>query len=102
MLKFAIFSRYAPSPEQIALAKAKGVDLVSINQEFNGFTVSPSDVGAYGQFDGVVVVHPAAAMQLCEDYLIGVFQNRNDSAPGERRTLTATHFYIFDRRVDDE
>jgi hypothetical protein len=100
MLKFAIFSKYAPTPEQINLAKAKGADLVSINREFDGFKITPADVKPFGSFDGVVVVHPAAAMQLCEEYLIGIFQNRNDAGPGERRALTATSFRIWDQRVE--
>lgn len=100
MLKFAIFSRYAPTPAQINLARAKDVELVSINSEYDGFSITPAQVAAHGTFDGVVVVHPAAAMQLCDQYLIGIFQNRNDAGPGERRALTATKFSYWDKRVE--
>jgi hypothetical protein len=30
-----------------------------------------------GAFDGVVVVHPAAAMNLAGQFLVGVFENIN-------------------------
>jgi hypothetical protein len=50
-------------------------------------------------FDGVVVVHPAAAMRLSALSLIGVFENATRPAEGDSAIiLLAKALHIYDMR----
>jgi len=82
MEQFAFLSRHQPTAEQIALAAARGIELVPIG-DCDAFTVAPSFVDAAGAFSGVVVVHPAAALRLAPTFIIGVFQAAARPAVGE-------------------
>ena len=93
-MNFAFISRHAPTPGQIALAEEQGIVLIPIGDR-DAFTVSPSDIDAAGAFDGVVVVHPAAAMRLAPAFLVGVFENANRAPEGERPTFEAVALHIF-------
>ena len=64
MKKFAFISRHEPTAEQIKLAQLNGIELTHIG-DADAFTVSACFVDNAGSFDGVVVVHPAAALRLC-------------------------------------
>jgi len=96
MLQFAFMSRHTPTSEQIEIAAKKGIDLISIGDR-DAFTVTPGDISKDGDFDGVVVVHPAAALSLFSEYTIGVFENATRSAEGDRPTFyaKALHLYNF-------
>lgn len=97
-MKFAFVSRHEPTAEQHALAADRGIKLVVIGDR-DAFSVTPDDIAEAGEFDGVVVVHPAAAMRLAGQYQIGVFENANRAAPGERPTFTAIALWLYDRRA---
>lgn len=73
-MRFAFLSRHQPTKQQEVLADFQEIQLVSIGDK-DAFTVSPEDIKAHGDFDGVVVVHPAAAMNLRKEYHIGIFKN---------------------------
>lgn len=94
---FAFISRHAPTQGQLALAASKGIDLISIG-DMDAFHVQPSDVANKGDFDGVVVVHPAMALRLIEDYSVGVFENANRAPEGERPTFEAVGLHLFYRK----
>lgn len=96
-MRFAFISRHQPTPGQVALAQAQGIELVSIG-DADAFTVSPSHVDAVGDFDGVVVVHPAASMRLAGSYLVGVFENANRAPVGEAPKFEAVALHIYDLR----
>ena len=96
-MKFAFLTRHTPTAEQVGLAAERGIELVPIGDR-DAFTVTCADVAQDGEFDGVVVVHPAAALRLSGLYQIGVFENQNRAAPGERPTFLAVALHVFDHR----
>jgi hypothetical protein len=95
MQKFAFISRHVPTDSQHTLAAAEDIELVHIG-DADAFTVSPDFVVAAGAFEGVVVVHPAAAMRLANDFVVGVFKNANRAPVGEKPQFEAVSFHLFD------
>lgn len=91
---YAFISRHKPTPEQIKLAQQKAVRLVPIG-DTDAFTVTPEWVKQHGHFIGVVVVHPAAAMNLMSWYDIGVFRNENRAPVGQKPEFRASAFHIW-------
>jgi hypothetical protein len=95
MKQFAFVTRHAPTPEQIELAAAQNIELVPVG-----------DVDAFGDlselqltlqngcFVGVVVVHPWLALALAPDYTIGVFENANRAAEGEKPSFYAKALHL--------
>ena len=96
-MKFAFISRHLPTDGQIKLAADQGIDLIHVG-DADAFTVSPSWVDGLGVFDGVAVVHPAAALLLCSSFLVGVFENSNRAPEGERPQFEASALHIYDLR----
>lgn len=101
-MNFAFISRHVPTSEQYGLAMAKGINLVHIG-DADAFTVGADIVLQYEikndiEFNGVVIVHPAAAMRLCRNFMVGVFKNENCSEIGEKPQFLATEFHIYDMR----
>ena len=102
MANFAFVSRHAPTAEQAALAEAQGFALHHVG-DADAFTVTNGFVHEAGVrldvvFEGVVVVHPAAALRLCSAFLVGVFENANRAAVGEPPRFEARSFHVFDLR----
>ena len=97
MSKFAFISRHTPNPTQVALAASKGIELVPVGDR-DAFKVNPYDP-AFAECDGVVVVHPAAAMRLAHYFKIGVFENANRAPEGERPSFEAVSFQVYDLRT---
>jgi hypothetical protein len=97
MDRFALISRHEPTPEQVALAADCGVELVSVG-DTDAFGVSPSWVDSHGAFDGVVVVHPAAALRLAGSFLVGVFENANRAPAGAPPQFCPRALHIYDLR----
>lgn len=102
MQHFAVVSRHTPSTEQQLLAEEQGVTLTHIG-DADAFTVTPDVVEAAGlarhiAFDGVVVVHPAAALRLNGDYAIGVFENADRAEVGEKPRFVACTFHVYPKR----
>jgi hypothetical protein len=97
MMKFAFISRHVPTPEQQALAGDQGIELVSIG-DTDAFTVTPGFVYDAGPFEGVIVVHPAAAMRLCQEFIVGVFENANRAEPGQPPQFFAKALHVYDLR----
>lgn len=95
--QFAFISRHQPTPEQVAMAHDQGVELTHIG-DADAFTVTPGFVFDHGPFEGVVVVHPAAAMRLASTFVVGVFENANRAPVGERPQFEAVKFYMYDLR----
>lgn len=101
-MNFAFISRHVPTQSKIDLAAAQGITLVPVGY-MNAFTVDPQTVHGLGidngtPFDGVVVVHPAAALRLCEDFLVGIFENANRAEVGQPPKFEAVSFHLFDLR----
>lgn len=95
MEDWAFISRHEPSAEQLAMGKAMGICLVHIGDR-DAFSVSPSDIDDAGAFAGVVVVHPAAALRLCQEFRVGVFENANRAPEGERPQFVAKKLHLWD------
>lgn len=93
-MKFAFISRHEPTSSQYDLAAQRGVTLFHIG-DADAFTVTPDWVKEHGDFDGVVVVHPAAAMRLFSEYIIGVFENSNRAPVGEKPQFSAVSFHLY-------
>jgi len=94
MTLFAFISRHAPTPGQIALAAEQGIALEPIG-DLDAFTVQAGDIYAHGPFEGVVVVHPAAALRLAPTFIIGVFENGTRPGEGERPQFFAKSLHLF-------
>jgi len=95
--KFAFISRHTPTPVQMEICAARGIDLISIGDR-DAFSVTTSDILDAGHFVGVIVVHPAAAMRLAGDFMIGVFENSQRSEEGGKLTFFANDLHIYDLR----
>jgi hypothetical protein len=55
-------------------------------------------IHAKGIFDGVIVVHPAAAMRLSSAFAVGVFENANRAEPGQPPQFIAKALHVYDLR----
>jgi hypothetical protein len=97
MQRFAFLSRHTPTEVQIALAQEQDIEIIPVGDS-DAFSVSLCWMDKEGDFDGVIVVHPAAAMRLCSSYLIGVFENASRAPVGEKPTFGAVALHIFDMR----
>ena len=100
-MNFAFISRHAPTEGQIHLAQAMGHTLTYIG-DADAFSVGPGFVHDHGPFEGVVVVHPAAAMRLCREFAVGVFKNANRAPVGAPPQFEAASFEVYDLRGDLE
>lgn len=101
-MNFAFITRHAPTPEQVALATAQDITLHSVG-DADAFTVDAEFVHEAGNrlnviFEGVVVVHPAAALQLCSKFLVGVFKNANRAEPDQPPQFAAKSLHVYDLR----
>lgn len=103
MTPWAFISRHEPTKEQFKLAYEKGIELSWVG-DMDAFTVDPDDVKEHfpdevwlnwEDFDGVIVVHPAAALRLERHYKIGVFENANRAPEGERPQFYAKALHFF-------
>jgi len=98
MKNFAFISRHEPTTEQVAMAAEQGIALHHIG-DCDAFAVTPDfvvDEITPMQFQGVVVVHPAAAMRLCSQFAIGVFENANRAAPGAPPQFFPKALHVYD------
>lgn len=90
-MKFAFISRHTPTQDQVLMAQDKGIELVHVGDR-DAFTVNPQE---FQDFEGVVVVHPAMAMRLCKLFKIGVFENGNRAAEGEKPQFYPKELHIY-------
>ena len=93
-MKFAFISRHTPTQAQIDLAAEQDIELVHVG-DADAFTVTQGWVDEKGAFNGVVVVHPAAAMRLCGTFYVGVFENANRAPEGERPQFEAKALHVY-------
>jgi len=97
MKKFAFISRHKPTEEQKTLAGEEGIELVHIGNA-DAFTISAGFVDNSGSFEGVVVVHPAAALRLCSQFDVGIFENGSRPGEDDKPQFFAKSFHLFDLR----
>ena len=93
--RFAFVSRHTPTAEQMSLAEKAGIDLIPIG-DMDAFSVTPEDIETHGDFAGVVVVHPAAALRLAPNFVIGVFENATRPVAGGKPTFYAKSLQVYD------
>ena len=98
MNNMAFVSRHAPTQEQASLAAGKNFNLVHVG-DMDAFSVDASDIRAKGEFTAVAVVHPAAAMRLASEYVIGVFENSMRPVEGGAPTFEAKALHLYDSRM---
>jgi hypothetical protein len=101
-MNMAFISRHAPTSGQHALAAECGVALFHVGDS-DAFTVGNSFVHEAAArlevtFEGVVVVHPAAALRLCSEFLVGVFENANRAPAGQPPQFEAKALHVYDMR----
>lgn len=92
--EMAFISRHKPTDAQVILAFEKGFQLVHVG-DADAFTVSPGWVHDKGPFGAVAVVHPAAALRLCEVFEVGIFENANRAPEGEPVRFEAVALHMF-------
>ena len=98
MKDFLFCSRHAITQEQIALATAAGI-ILHQGTDLDAFAPNHELIKAVcrqGQFEGVIVVHPALALKLCTAYQVGIFENANRAAEGGAPSFQAVGLEIFD------
>jgi hypothetical protein len=98
MERFAFISRHEATKEQAALAAEKGIKLVPFG-DMDAF--GPNLLAEVRQqavhVQGVVVVHPWAAIMLAQaGYKVGVFENANRAPEGEKPSFSAKALHIAD------
>lgn len=111
LLKFAFVSRHVPTQEQNDMARSHGIELHHVGDvdaftgsveksledycwkqtSEEGRTMFPSD------FVGLVVVHPALALRYINEFSIGVFENENRAAVGEKPQFFPKSLFIMGR-----
>lgn len=97
MRTFAMISRHMPTDEQHALANQADIYIQWIG-DMDAFGIEPSDISALKfNTDGVIVVHPAAALRLCGHYPVGIFENGSRPGPDDRPVFFARSLHIYDR-----
>lgn len=96
-MKFAIISQQDITDKQRELAAEQNVEIIKI-ADIDVFSITPEFIVAIGSFDGVIVVHPAAAMRLASVYKIGVFENRLRIEQGHPIIFEEKSFHIYDLR----
>ena len=96
-MKFAFISRHEPTPEQHMLAAEHGIILTPVG-DADAFTVTPGWVYDKDRFEGVIVVHPAAALRLCSEFIIGVFENSSRPGPDDKPQFFAKALHLYDLR----
>lgn len=96
-MKFAFISRHQPTDSQHAMAAMQGHSLIYIG-DTDAFSIDADFVRGHGQFDGVVAVHPVAALRLAPQFVIGVFENTNRAPVGAPPKFEAVSFRIYGLR----
>ena len=97
MRKFAFVSRHEPTAEQHTIAAEQDIELTWIG-DADAFSVSAAFLDAAGAFDGVVVVHPAAALRLCSQFEVGIFENGSRPGENDKPQFFAKSLHLFDLR----
>lgn len=91
MKKYAMVSRHQPTPEQITLAAGQGIEIVHVGDR-DAWTM---DTAEFSGFDGVIVVHPWAAMTcLTAGMEVGIFNNVNRAPVGQKPDFFATELRV--------
>ena len=97
-MRFLFLSRHTPTKSQIEICEKIGITLDHVG-DIDAFNVTPGELLAlHGSADGVVVVHPIAAMRLCTCYTIGVFNNINRAPIGSPPDFETTELHMYDVR----
>lgn len=101
-MNLAFISRHTPAADQVALAKDQGFILYHVG-DADAFTVTNGFVHEQAArldvtFEGVVVVHPAAALRLCSEFVVGVFENATRPTMNGKPQFVAKALHIFDMR----
>ena len=93
MRAFAFVSRHFSTPEQDAIAARAGIALIHVGDR-DGFTFDPMEFGA--EFDGVIVVHPAAALRAAAwGRAVGIWENANRAPEGAPPKFTAVALHLY-------
>jgi len=95
--KFAFISRHQPTDEQRVISANEGIDLVAVG-DADGFSLTQGWVDDKGAFEGVIVVHPGAALSLAPYFVVGVFENSNRAPEGQAPTFIAKELHLYDLR----
>lgn len=100
MKNFAFISRHTPTQGQTDLANTHNINLIPVG-DMDAFSVICSDLEQFepadGVFDGVFVVHPAAALRLQHVYEVGIFENSMRPNEGAAPTFEAKALHLFPR-----
>jgi len=95
--KFAFISRHQPTDEQRAIAANKGIELVVVG-DADGFSFTHPWVDDKGDFEGVVVFDPGAALSLAPYFVVGVFENSNRAPEGQPPIFIPKELHLYDLR----
>ena len=101
LAKFAFISRHVPTPEQIRLAESKGIELVHVG-DCDAFDPKcldawfPDDYSKR-KYKGLIAVHPAVFLTAIGKHItfMGVFENRNRAAEGEKPQFVCSNLHLW-------
>lgn len=93
MRKFAFVTRHQPTPAQTIIAARAGIALIPVGDR-DGFTFDPTEFG--GEYDGVIVVHPAAALRASAcGWAVGIWENANRAPEGAPPRFEAVSLHLY-------
>ena len=98
---FAVMNNQGLTDAHMRVARQDGITLRTV-KFYDPYNVSPSEITANGEFDGVVVEHPAQAMTLGGTYKIGVFEYGYDRAAEAQWSPVKLHIYDNRREFHGE
>lgn len=93
---FAFISRHEPTKEQLQMAFDQGILLDPIG-DMDAFSVVPDHLKVFGDYDGVVVVHPAMALRLIDFFDVGVFENEMRPELGGKPSFSPKKLHVFNK-----
>lgn len=93
MKKFAFISRHTPTPQQVEIAKDRGIELVHVGDR-DAFGGNPLE-GIGVEYTGVVCVHALiGVLALKRGLCVGVFENISRPGPDGKPQFTTGKFAI--------
>ncbi len=101
MRQFAFISRHVPTGEQTAMAAAQNIKLIHVGDR-DAFAITEGMCKEFVRdgFEGVVVVHPVAALMFAPHCKVGVFENGSRPVEGGPPQFFPKSLRVFDRGMN--
>jgi hypothetical protein len=98
--RFAFISRHVPTEDQIQLADQLRIELVHVGDEDAFSETAAGDKDE--EYEGVVVVNPAAALNYILKVPVGVFENAARPGVDGKPSFKAVSFRVWNLQQGDD